>query len=123
MDEKRKPFETEVPKHKKKSKKKGQPRADHKHEYKTVLLLNEYINNYFPDKPTIYELPKKVCIICGRIGDTDTSMFDLVEIEDPLPYKIHKRVIRDKDSLEKWYVDDYFGKFAKKMEEVYHDCS
>jgi hypothetical protein len=66
----------------------------------------------------MYELPKKVCMICGRIGDTDTSMFNYVEVEDSLPYKIHKRVIRDKDSLEKWYVDDYFGKFAKKLEEM-----
>ena len=38
MDEKRKPFENEIPKHKKKSKKKGQPRADHKHEYKEVVV-------------------------------------------------------------------------------------
>jgi len=118
MNEKRKPFETEVPKHKKKSNKKGQPRADHKHEYKTVLLLNEYASRYFPDKTTMYELPKKVCTICGRIGDTDSSMYDLVEVENPLPYKIYEKVIRDKDSLEKWYVDGYFGKFAKKMEEV-----
>lgn len=31
------PLIDDIPKHKKKSKKKGQPRADHKHEYKTVL--------------------------------------------------------------------------------------
>lgn len=120
MNEKSSTLENEIPKYKKKSKKKGQPRADHKHEYKTVLLLNEYENRYFPDKPTLYELPKKVCTICGRIGDTDMGMYDLVEIEDSLPYRIHKRVIRDKESLEKWYVDDYFGKFAKKMD---GDCN
>ena len=118
MDEKRKPFENEVPKHKKKSKKKGQPRADHKHEYKTVLLLKEYMNQYFPDKPTMHKLPTKVCVICGRIGNVDMDMYDLVEIKDMIPYKIHERVIRDEESLEKWYVDDYFDKFAKKMEET-----
>ncbi len=121
MIDREKQIVDEVPKHKKKSKKKGQPRADHKHEYKTVLLLNEYVNRYWPDKTTLYELPKKVCTICGRVGDTDMSMYDLVEIEDPLPYKIHKRVIRDKESLEKWYVDDYFDKFAKKMDGEEHE--
>ena len=121
MIDREKPIVDEIPKYKKKSKKKGQPRADHKHEYKTVLLLNEYVNRYLPDKTTLYELPKKVCMICGRVGDTDMSMYDLVEIEDPLPYKIYKRVIRDKESLEKWYVDDYFDKFAKKMDGDKHE--
>lgn len=107
------PIESEVPKYRKKSKKKGQPRADHKHEYKTALLLNEYENRYFPGDPTLYKRPAKVCMICGRVGDTDMSRYDLVEIPD-MPYRIHKRVIRDEESLEKWYVDDYFDKFAHK---------
>jgi hypothetical protein len=34
-----------------------------------------------------------------------------------MPYRIHERKIRDEESLEKWYVDDYFDKFAKKTEE------
>ena len=68
MNEKRIPIEKDEPKHKKKSKKKGQPRADHKHEYKTVLLLNKYKNRYFPDKPTLYKMPTEVCTICGRVG-------------------------------------------------------
>ena len=121
MDEKRNPVENEVPKHKKKSKKKGQPRADHKHEYKTVLVLHKYTSQLFPDQTTLYEIPKKVCMICGRIGDTDMSMYDLVEMEKPLPYKIYERVIRDKDSLEKWCVDDFLDKFAKKMDGDNHE--
>ena len=117
MNEKREPFENEVPKHRKKSKKKGQPRADHKHEYKTVLLLNEYVNQYFPDKPTLTKRPMKVCMICGRVCDIDYYRYDLVEMHG-MPYRIHERKIRDEESLEKWYVDDYLDKFAKKMEET-----
>ena len=116
MNEKRTPIENDEPRHKKKSKKKGLPRADHKHEYKTVLLVNECVNRYFPDK-TIYKRPTKVCMVCGRVGEVDFSQYDLREIPN-MPYIIRERVIRDEDSLEKWYVDDYFDKFAKKMEEL-----
>ena len=116
MIERRVPLEAEEPRHRKKSKKRGQPRADHKHEYKTVLLLNEYENRYFPCKTTLYERPTKICTICGRVGDTDMSFYDRVEVQDSLSVKVYERVIRDKESLEKWYVDDYFDKFAKKME-------
>ena len=117
MIEKRVPLESEEPRHRKKSKKRGQPRADHKHEYKTVLLLNEYVNQYFPDKTTLTKRPTKVCVICGRVGDIDYEMYELVEMHG-MPYRIHERKIRDEESLEKWYVDDYFDKFAKKMEEA-----
>ena len=117
MIEKRVPLESEEPRHRKKSKKRGQPRADHKHEYKTVLLLNEYVHNYFPDKPVLTKRPMKVCMICGRVGDIDYDRYDLVEMHG-MPYRIHEREIRDEESLEKWYVDDYFDKFAKKVEEA-----
>lgn len=116
MNEKRIPLENEAPKHKKKSKKKGQPRADHRHEYKTVLLLNEYEHKYFPGQKSLIKRPTSVCTICGRVGDIDMSQYDLVEVPN-LPYIVHQRVIRDEEYLEKWYVDDYFDKFAKKMEE------
>jgi hypothetical protein len=118
MNEKRIPLENEVPKHKKKSKKKGLPRADHKHEYKTVLLLNEYEHKYFPGQSSLIKRPSKVCTICGRVGDVDMDQYDRVEVQDDLPYKTYKREIRDEDKLEKWYVDDYFDKFAKRVEEL-----
>lgn len=114
MNDRRMPLEKEEPKYRKKSKKKGQPRADHKHEYKTVLLLNEYEHPWFPGEKRLLELPKKVCMICGRIGDTDFDYFDHVEMHG-MPYRVSERVIRDKESLEKWYVDDLFDKFAKRV--------
>lgn len=117
MDKKRIPIENDEPRHRKRSKKKGRPRADHKHEYKTVLLLNEYVNRYFPDRPTLTKRPTKVCMICGRVGDIDLSQYAYEEVPD-LPYLTYNKVIRDEESLEKWYVDDYFDKFAKKMEET-----
>lgn len=113
MNEKRIPFEVDEPKHKKKSKKKGQPRADHKHEYKTVLLHSYFDNPFKPGEKNECKRPVEVCMICGRVGNTDMGRYDLVEIPD-MPYRIHKREIRDEESLEKWYVDDYFDKFAHK---------
>lgn len=115
MNEKREPFESDVPRYKKRSKKKGQPRADHKHEYKTVLLLNEYVNTYLPDKKTLIKRPTKICTICGRVGEIDRSQYDVKQIPD-MPYIIHEYEIRDEDKLEKWYVESYFDKFAKRME-------
>lgn len=115
MNDKRMPFEVEVPKHKKKSKKKGRPRADHKHQYKTVLLINEYENPYRRGEVSIIKRPTKVCTICGRVGETDMSRYEYIEIEN-MPYRIHERAITDEESLEKWYVDDYFDKFAYKSQ-------
>lgn len=120
MNERRTPLEMEEPKHKKRSKRRGQPRADHKHEYKTVLLLNEYISNHFPGKATLIKRPCKVCVICGRVGHVDMSQYDHVEVQG-LPYRIHERQIRDEDELEKWYVVDYFDKFARKVTAIDED--
>lgn len=113
MNERRIPFENDVPKHKKKSKKKGQPRADHKHEYKTVLLHSYFDNPFKPGVKNECKQPVKVCMICGRVGNVDVGRYSRVEIPD-MPYRIHERVIRDEESLEKWYLDDFFDKFAHK---------
>lgn len=115
MDAKRIPLEKEEPKHRKKSNKKGQPRADHKHEYKTVLLHSYFDNPFKPGERNESKHPTKVCMICGRVGNTDLSRYDLEEIPD-MPYRIHRRVIKDEELLEKWYVDDHFGKFAYRRQ-------
>ncbi len=106
MDEKRRPFESEVPKYKKKSKKKGQPRANHKHEYKEVVLHSWWDNPFKQGVRNESTEICKVCTICGRIGDYVTGFLLGV---DSSKY--------DMTSMEHWMVDDYFDKFAKKMEE------
>ena len=106
MDEKRQPIENEVPKHKKKSKKKGQPRADHKHEYKNVVLHSWWVNPYKNGEKHEHTHIYKVCTICGRVGECVAGMFYAI---DPDKY--------DVTSMEHWMVDDCFDKFAKKMEE------
>lgn len=104
MDEKRNPLENEIPKHKKKSKKKGQPRADHKHEYKKVVL-HSWWDDIFKQgvKHERIEICD-VCAICGRIGTYVTGRF----FQEEMNYDI--------TGMEHWYVDDYFDKFAKRME-------
>lgn len=115
MNDKRIPIETEEPKHRKKSQKKKAIRSDHKHEYKTVLLITESESIMFPGRPDIYERPTRVCTICGRVGHVDLDQYDHVEMPD-MPYRICQRVIRNKDSLEKWKTDDYFDKFARRID-------
>lgn len=107
MDGKRKPVENEIPKYKKKSKKKGQPRADHKHEYQEVVLHSWWNNPFKPGVTNESTEVCKVCTICGRIGDYITGRFVGL---DNYNYDI--------TNMEHWCVDDYFDKFAKKMEEM-----
>ena len=100
-------------KYKKKSKKKGQPRADHKHEYKTVLLFTKNDDSCSLKKSSFSKRPVKVCAVCGRIGYTDMEQYDRALIPG-LPFKAFERVIKDEEYLEKWYADSYFSKFAKR---------
>lgn len=109
------PIEDEVPKYRKKSQKKGKPRADHKHEYKTVLLHRNFASLFDDNHKSFSTTATKVCAICGRIGYVDHDQYELVEISN-MPYRIHEKVIKNKESLEKWYCDDYFDKFAHKKE-------
>lgn len=105
MDEKRRPFENEVPKYKKKSKKKGQPRADHKHEYKEVVLHSWWDHPF--KRGVMIENTEvcKVCTVCGRIGDYITGPFFSLD-----------RYGYNTEDMEHWMVDHCFDKFAKKME-------
>lgn len=116
MHEKRMPFIVEEPKYRKKSKKKGLPRADHKHEYKTVLL---HRNLSFLTKlnKTGYALfPNKVCVVCGRIGDIDYNQYEMVKVEHPILKSLQEKKIRNPETLEKWYCNEYLDKFAYRKE-------
>lgn len=104
MNEKRFLIGNEIPPHKKKSKKKGQPRADHKHEYKKVVLHSWWDNPFKQGVRNERTEICKVCTICGRIGDYVTGWLQGI---DPREY--------DVGSMDHWYVDNYFDKFAKKM--------
>lgn len=105
-----------VPKHKKKSKKGGTSRANHKHDYKTVLLTKYY--EYTPGKKSKSVSPAKVCSICGRVGEVDFFQYELVDKTDQTyPFAMKERRIRDPETLEKWHCD-FFDKFAKKTEAI-----
>lgn len=121
MHEKREALLNEEPKHKKKSKSKGQPRADHKHIYETVLLIRDYhTTDYKTGKPEVNQtiLPTKVCTICGRIDQTDNDQSFYIEKPIPnLPFLAFENTLSDKAlSLPKWYAEDFWDKFAKKLE-------
>lgn len=106
----------EIPKYKKKSKRKGQPRSKHKHQYKTVLLHS--INHYdWSSKPIEYLTPTKVCQICGRISDRDND--ESLYIKEKLSIPGLKDVCKTKLStkalkLPKWHREDW-NKFAVPM--------
>ena len=107
-------LDDDIPKHRKKSRKKGLPRADHKHEYETVLLSKYY--DYGTGRRSESVSPTKVCRICGRVGDVDFKQYELVDIENQTyPFPMKERRIRNRESLEKWHCD-FFDKFAKKTE-------
>ena len=114
-------LEDEVPTYRKKSKKKGQPRADHKHTYETVLLTTRYqLTDFKTGKLREYEkrIPTKVCTICGRIDyiDRDPSYYVENKVTD-IPFLAYEKDLSEKAlGLPKWYVDGY-EKFATKMEE------
>lgn len=111
----------EVHRYRKKSKAKGQPRADHKHVYETVLLTKKYNGTDFKTgRPRIteHQLPTKVCTICGRIDyvDRDPKYYVSKQIAD-LPIIVHEKVLSDEAlKLQQWLADDFFDKFARRIE-------
>ena len=115
-------IDNETPKYKKKSKAKGQPRANHKHIYETVLLISNYHSADFKTgKPEVIEMvyPTKVCTICGRVGETDRD--DSYYVKDDKTTRwlyCHCDSLSEKAlKLPKWYRHDYFDKFAFRKEE------
>lgn len=109
-------IDDEIPAYKKKSKKKGQPRADHKHLYETVLLTRYHHFNLGEPITSESKQPTKVCIICGRIDyvDYDESLYD-VHPDTNIKWAWVKDLSEKALGLPKWYVDDW-DKFATKME-------
>ena len=110
-------IDDEIPKYKKKSKKRGQPRSDHKHTYETVLLTRYYHFNLGESRTSESKQPTKVCTICGRIAevDCDASLYD-VHPDTKIKWAFVKDLSEKALGLPKWYVDG-FDKFAIKMED------
>lgn len=116
------PTTNDIPKHKKKSKAKGQPRANHKHEYKTVLL-----HSFVPLRRagTIEEVERltasRVCRICGRLNGIDPEQYEQKEVTPPSPYFSHftESCIKNPESLEDWYCDGFLAKFAYRSKEEF----
>lgn len=114
-------YEPEVKYHKK-SKAKGQPRADHKHLYETVLLTKKYHGTDFKtgrERITETQLPMRVCNICGRINnvDRDPKYYVRKPIYD-LPFKVCEEELSEEAlNLPRWLAEDFWDKFAKKIVE------
>ena len=111
-------IDDEIPAYRKKSKKKGQPRADHKHMYETVLLTCYYHFNLGEPRTSESKRPTKVCTICGRIDyvDDDPSYYVKNKVSN-VPFLVYEKDLSEKAlSLPKWQVDG-FDKIATKMEE------
>lgn len=111
----------EVPKYKKKSSARGQPRSKHKHCYEAVLLKRSYT---YTDPATgntkkiFTERPAMVCPVCGRVGRgiTDPSFYKKSEVQS-VPYRITSSELSEKAlKLPKWYLEDFMDKFAKEGE-------
>lgn len=111
----------EVPKYRKKSKAKGQPRSKHKHVYETVLLTKTY---HYADiktgRPEVIQTqtPQKVCTICGRIDEVDYDESYYIRKPNPIFPFISEMELSEKAlNLSKWSAD-FWDKFAVKQEEV-----
>lgn len=110
MNERRLPLEKDVPKYKKKAHKKYLKRADHKHNYETVML---YYTCVIRGKQIEFSTPTSVCTVCGRIGyiDPDPSYYEEGENN-----KVNGKLSPKGMVLPK-YTAEYFDKFAVKKEE------
>ena len=118
MNEKRIPLTNEEPKYKKKSDAKGLPRSKHKHQYETVLLSHFFHHSDVhtgKKKVSEYRIPTKVCMICGRVEHIDKDPSYYVEKTCDYPLISHTKELSEKAlGLPKWYVNDFFDKFAKE---------
>lgn len=114
-------IQEEEMRHRKKSKAKGLPRADHKHLYETVLLTKKYHGTDFKTgKPRITETstPTKVCSICGRIDCLDKNpKYYIRKPVAGLPFNVYEDELSEAAlKLPKWLAEDFWDKFAVKID-------
>lgn len=114
-------FEEEVPKYRKKSTAKGQPRSKHKHEYEVVLLKTNFeMNDFKTGKPKIIEhlRPTKVCTICGRVDYVvnDSKYYVLNRCDSYRDWLYSKDLSEEALKLPKWECN-FFDKFAHRLDD------
>lgn len=97
-----KEYETDIPKHKKKSDGKGTPRADHKHTYETAAIC---IKRMIRTKPSKVICKGEVCTICGRVKSLKMFWTD----EDETPEDAWRKYPR-------YFMQDLMDKTAVKEE-------
>ena len=115
-------FDEEIPKYRKKSTAKGQPRSKHKHIYETVLLITHYqVPNIQTGKQVEKEhkFPTKVCSICGRVDtiDSDEKWYNKQEHKHLKWTYFTKELSEAALKLPVWVRNDHFDKFAIPMED------
>lgn len=113
----RKYTELDEAKHKKKSKAKGEPRADHKHEYIMARVFTPYYNE-FTKKTVMLESITKICHICGRVhyAKSTDEYYDAI-YEQRGKYRMGKKVLNKKgEALPEYYKHDFFDKTAYRGE-------
>lgn len=112
--------------HRKRAKAKGDPRADHKHNYETVLLhsLVEKIDYNTGTKIVDrHTLPTKVCTLCGRVSHVDRNPEYYIKVSAAGPvagfFLVQKEELSEKAlALPQWHTVGFFGKYASKIIDV-----
>lgn len=110
MNKKRIPLVNEKPKYKKKAKRSGTSKADHKHQYITVLL-HTYWTPPGKKEPKVLQTVTKVCKICGRINSIKPNERALYydRCEEPVTngdytyVKVYEQLNEKGKALSKWY--------------------
>lgn len=82
-------YDKEIPKYRKKRKKKNVKKSDHKHQYIDVLIRRK-------NKESFWYSHGKVCKVCGRIGEE--RYFETEEVEG----KGYFRCLTQEELLEKY---------------------
>lgn len=110
----------EVSKWKKKSKKRGLKRADHKHDYIHALVTTRY---HFYASGTISAtynectIPREVCATCSRIGKSLENAEYWNRVPDSNCKFAYRAVLTEAALALPKYTSTDFEKFAHKVEE------
>lgn len=104
----------EVPRYKKKSKKKPPRKSDHKHVFEPCVL--EYPRGWFKKQ---YEQNEdrnvaigSYCPLCGKVGDFNWVEFEFVWFNDSMSEEVEMEINPETRTLPTFWCDDPFQKFV-----------